>query len=230
MSYILDALRKADAQRERDPARGIHAQPVRPAAGDDARSTPAWVWLLAGGAAVCALAAGAWLWTVRAAPPAAPVTAMNAPRESAPVPIAPPPMAPAAPAMEVLPAAPPPAPAPEPVVKAAPAPARLASAPVPASAPAATPAAAPASAQKAAAPAPERLPSLAELPADVQRELPKLAITGGVYSENPAQRMLVINGQVFNEGGEPAPGVLLEQIRPRSAVLKIRGARYTVAY
>ncbi len=34
MSYILDALRKADAQRERDPAaRGIHAQPVRVAVG-----------------------------------------------------------------------------------------------------------------------------------------------------------------------------------------------------
>lgn len=28
MSYILDALKKADAQRERDPARGIHAQPA----------------------------------------------------------------------------------------------------------------------------------------------------------------------------------------------------------
>ncbi|MCC2636091.1 MAG: hypothetical protein K0S48_3977, partial [Ramlibacter sp.] len=28
MSYILDALRRADAERERDPARGIHAQPA----------------------------------------------------------------------------------------------------------------------------------------------------------------------------------------------------------
>lgn len=82
----------------------------------------------------------------------------------------------------------------------------------------------------APAPAPERLPTLAELPPDVQRELPKLTITGGVYSENPAQRMLVINGQVFNEGGEPAPGVVLVQIRPRAAVLKFRTTRYTVAY
>ena len=29
MSYILDALRKADAQRARDPARGIHALPLQ---------------------------------------------------------------------------------------------------------------------------------------------------------------------------------------------------------
>ena len=34
MSYILDALKKADAQRERDPARGIHAQPASPASGE----------------------------------------------------------------------------------------------------------------------------------------------------------------------------------------------------
>lgn len=30
MSLILDALRRADAQRERDPGRGIHAQPAAP--------------------------------------------------------------------------------------------------------------------------------------------------------------------------------------------------------
>ncbi len=33
MSYILDAFKKADAQRERDPARGIHAQPASLATG-----------------------------------------------------------------------------------------------------------------------------------------------------------------------------------------------------
>ena len=41
----------------------------------------------------------------------------------------------------------------------------------------------------------------------------KLAITGGVYSTNPAQRMLIVGGQVFNEGSEVAPGVVLEQVR-----------------
>ena len=81
-----------------------------------------------------------------------------------------------------------------------------------------------------AASASERLPSLAELPADVQRELPKLAITGGVYSHTPAQRLLIVNGQVLNEGAEAAPGVLLEQIRPKTAVLNFRGFRYGVPY
>ena len=69
-----------------------------------------------------------------------------------------------------------------------------------------------------------------ELPADVQGALPKLAITGGVYSENAAQRMLVVGGQVVNEGAELAPGVVLDQIRSRSAVLRFRGYRYAVSY
>ena len=71
---------------------------------------------------------------------------------------------------------------------------------------------------------------MSELPADVQHALPKLAISGGVYSDNPAQRMLIVGGQVMTEGQELAPGVLLEQIRPRSTVLRFRGYRYSVAY
>jgi general secretion pathway protein B len=76
----------------------------------------------------------------------------------------------------------------------------------------------------------DRVFNPAELPADVQGALPKLAITGGVYSENAAQRMLVVGGQVVNEGAELAPGVVLDQIRSRSAVLRFRGYRYAVSY
>lgn len=72
--------------------------------------------------------------------------------------------------------------------------------------------------------------SVNELPADVLRDLPRLAISGGVYSDNPAQRMLIVNGQVVGEGAEPAPGVVLEQIRAKTAVLRYRGHRYGVAY
>ena len=93
----------------------------------------------------------------------------------------------------------------------------------------------PASALVASSPLPataasNRVLSVNELPADVQRELPKLAISGGVYSDNPTQRMLIVNGQVLGEGAEPAPGVLLEQIRAKTAVLRYRGYRYAVAY
>lgn len=65
---------------------------------------------------------------------------------------------------------------------------------------------------------------------EVQAAMPRLAISGGTYSENPAQRMLIVNGQVWTEGSEPAAGVTLEQIRPGSAVLRFRGLRYAVTY
>jgi general secretion pathway protein B len=42
--------------------------------------------------------------------------------------------------------------------------------------------------------------------------------------------MLIVNGQVFNEGSEIAPGLVVEEIKSRTAVLRFRGARYTVAY
>jgi general secretion pathway protein B len=35
---------------------------------------------------------------------------------------------------------------------------------------------------------------------------------------------------VLSEGAEAAPGVLLEQIRPKTAVLNFRGYRYGVPY
>jgi general secretion pathway protein B len=42
--------------------------------------------------------------------------------------------------------------------------------------------------------------------------------------------MLIVGGQVMAEGSELAPGVTLEQIRAKSAVLRFRGLRYSVAY
>ena len=71
MSYILDALRRADAERERDPARGIHAQPaaVLPRVAQRSRAP----WALAG-LALAAVAAAAYLLAYREpGPVAAPV-------------------------------------------------------------------------------------------------------------------------------------------------------------
>lgn len=204
MSYILDALRKADAQRARDPARGIHAQPAPAMAGGASRGPRRehWIW---GGVAALILLAAVWVWfgpgPVTPAPTApAPVLRI----ESAPA--APPVALP--PAAEVLPPAPPPT-----VVAIVP------------RATAVTP-----PAVTAAPPAADRTYSLAELPADVQQALPKFSVSGGVYSANVAQRMLVVNGQVFNEGSEIAPGVVLEQIRAKVALLKFRGLRIAQPY
>lgn len=193
MSYILDALRKADAERERDPARGIHAQPATPADARTARVTPGWVW---GGAALFGAVLAAFVAWPEEPRPVAAAAPLEAP---APLPAV----------VPVATAVSPPAPAPLPTLVVA----RPASvAPTPAAAP------------------PDRILAFADLPADVQRELPKLVISGGVHSDNAAQRMLVVGGQVVNEGAELAPGVVLEQIRARNAVLRYRGYRYSVAY
>ena len=115
MSYILDALRKADAQRERDPARGIHAQPVTLSLPAENSAPVRRVWLvgmtLVAGAALLAAATWGlgWLnWFSRPVAPA--VTAVLAPTV-APIAATVPPVTPTpptqTPATEVLPAAPP---------------------------------------------------------------------------------------------------------------------------
>jgi general secretion pathway protein B len=42
--------------------------------------------------------------------------------------------------------------------------------------------------------------------------------------------MLIVNGQVFHEGDTLAPGLSLEQINLKSAVLKLKGYRYGISY
>ena len=219
MSYILDALRKADAQRERDLTRGIHAQPVALSVPEESSSPVSRIWLVLAALVVgAALLALAMWWSGWPARPAALAVVTVAPALQV-APVAP--VTPAQPATEVVPAAPPAPPPPAaPPAREAPRPAPAVTAYPPATAYPPPPAASD----------PSRLLVLAELPADVQRELPKLAISGGVYSPTPAQRLLIVNGQVLNEGVEAAPGVLLEQIRPKTAVFNFRGYRYGTPY
>ena len=73
-------------------------------------------------------------------------------------------------------------------------------------------------------------PLLSELPEEIRRLIPALAITGAVYSENPAQRLLLVNGQVLPQGATAAPEVVIEEIRARSATFTFRGSRFRVTY
>lgn len=196
MSYILDALRKADAQRQRDPSLGIHAQPARPEEDSDgsrSRFGPgAWA---AGVAAVVVLAGAGWYFSRDRAvtPPRVEVAAV------APAPV----IAPVAPSPPVATAVLPPPP------------------------PAAVPAPPPAPPSRTLPPVTSvATPAAMGLPADA----PKVVVTGGVYSVNPGQRMLIVNGQVFSEGAELGPGLVLQEIRAKSAVLTFRGSRYSVSY
>jgi general secretion pathway protein B len=239
MSYILDALRKADAQRERDPARGIHAQPARHAMGEGRPGNRfragMWAAVVAG---LVALASISWyLYQDRAASPMpAPARAEQAPAlVPAPVAVVVAPPIQVAPA--VLPApAPPPSDGPGanlgpsggdprnssiPTMRAGPQPPTTTVAPTPAAIPATSP---------PVTPVPVSQPSATAAVTGLPPDAPKLAISGGVYSADRAQRMLIVNGQVFTEGSDLGSGVVLEEIKAKSAVLRFRGARYAITY
>ena len=247
MSYILDALKRADADRERDTAAvpDLHAQ-ADAARGVLAAARPSHGWLmtLALAAAGVALAILTWRWLdaspADAAPPL-PVAQAPAPAQALA------PSTPAlAPAATIIPAAPPldasvplvaPAIAPEP----APIPS-LASKPAlpprqPAAAAAATPAvvaAAPAVAGRPSAPASaaaeSRIYSMAELPPDIRSGLPALTVGGSVYSPKAASRIVILNGQVFREGDKPVDGLIVERIGLKSTVLAFRGTRFELKH
>jgi general secretion pathway protein B len=67
---------------------------------------------------------------------------------------------------------------------------------------------------------------VAELPEALRRELPRLAISGSVYSEDPASRFVMINGEVAREGARLGPDLVLERIGTRELVLRFKGQRY----
>ncbi len=269
MSYILDALKKADAEREQGGVPGLHSRPQAPAPGDDdeepkGRTMPI-IWVGAG-AALCLIGVLSWQLLSRETPPAqasAPalpqVPGQAMPEVTAQAPVPAPVALPAAPPVMAQPSersaanVPAPAPARTPTqtpdaVANAP---RVSAAPVrqppPASPPpqAARVTAAPPPPPPPAQPAPQataqppvqaqpsaaqRLPQLHELPDHLRREIPQLTIGGAMYSEIPTQRMLIVNSQVFREGDQPYQGLILEEIRLKSAVFSYRGQRYSVNY
>jgi general secretion pathway protein B len=247
MSYILEALKKAQAERQLGNAPTIHApqaEAVQP--GVAASRKPLFIGL---GAGALVVALGALLVWQRAPAPASVATA---PAASAPLAAA----GPAAPSLAAgsasntlevsAPPAPPPRPAHVAEARAHLAPAAagragqeaLASA-APARAPAAAPATPPvpavpaprAAAVPAPAPSPEdSLPYLHQLPDMIQRDVPRVSFGGYMYSANPADRLLLVDKALRHEGEEVAPGLVLEKLLPKAAVMNFRGVRYRVAY
>ena len=234
MSYILDALRKADAERARGAVPDLHAQPVLRSSAGAAPATGAqpWAWVT-GAIAVTAVCGLAWALLTRdvgresataaapaALPPAVITAPMNAPPSApgqlAPAPTRPPPARTVArPVIDAV------RPAPrKPVADSTGLPPPAAAAPSPTQA----------QPDAAARPAEPRLYTQAELPDEIRRALPALAIGGAMYSEHAASRMLIINGQVFHERDKLAPNLTLVQIRLKTAVLDYRGYRYSVSY
>lgn len=253
MSYILDALRRADAERERGRVPGLHAQalPLRTSDNETAprqphpRPTRRLVAMVLVLTVLAMLAALAWRGFGDAGSDAAnPGTALpTPPKDDAPAisepsgaaaagtsatPAAPAGVSTARPASSTPPtaAAGSVATAPQaPVASAAPI---LAPAPpTPPAPPAARPdggARTPASADE------DTLVRVADLPPGARAGLPPLQVSGTTYADNPALRMLIVDGKVLQEGQDIAPGLRLESIGPRSAVLNQQGRRLRLTY
>jgi general secretion pathway protein B len=205
MSYILEALKKAQAERQLGTAPTIHALPLyaAPVADAGVRRKPVWIALGVGALAIAAVVV--WrlpsLWT----PAAVAAAAVPGPT-------------PVAPSQAVELARTPPAP-----VQRVPRPAVAHSAPTPG---AIKPAPAPA---RPAVPD-DGVHSLRQLPESIQREVPSLAIGGYMYSKDPADRLLLIDKVLRREGEEIAPGLTLEKLQPKSMVLNYKGYRYRVVF
>ncbi|OBV39304.1 general secretion pathway protein GspB [Janthinobacterium psychrotolerans] len=207
MSYILEALKKSQAERQLGELPSIHAPQVQLQPAASTRAAPRWpLWL---GLSLACAAAGAWWWQAKtvAAPAPAPVPVPAA----APVAVAPVPVPVVPPAPVVVKAAPP-------VIKAAP-PAPMVKAVTPPPAPAV-----------ATAPAEEATPGLRDLPEPIQRQIPPVALGGYIYSKDPADRLLLIDKVLRHEGEEVAPGLVLEKLQPKAAIFSFKGYRYRMPY
>ena len=209
MSYILEALKKSQAERQLGELPSIHAPQVQLQPAPDTsgkRRLPLWL----GVGAACAVAAAWWWWPAQTSVAPAPVAAAPVPVQ-APAPVIAPAPAPMPVPVAVKAAPPAPAPAPAPVIKAV--------TPVPVPAPVPAP-----------VPSEEVIPGLRDLPEPIQRQIPPVALGGYIYSKDPADRLLLIDKVLRHEGEEVAPGLVLEKLQPKAAIFSFKGYRYRVPY
>jgi general secretion pathway protein B len=223
VSLILDALRKANAERERGSVPSLHSQPVvPPSAGTPLKPEvrPNWLWI-AIGVALGLVAAATWVMIGRDAPAPSAATANLAPaQQSAPG------ATPAGPAAPSFP--PPPA--------AASTDARTVAEPAPWRQPEERKVARADAKDVTQVPtlgnvsAEARVYSREQLPPDIRAALPQFAIGGSVYSADPTARSLIVNGQLFRERDRLTQELALEEIKLKAAIFSFRGYRFEVLF
>ncbi len=204
MSYILEALRKSDQQRQRGVAPTLLTAQATVAA---ARQPAFWLYGLLAAVLLGAGITIGWLRPWQQAAPSRAESVAARPLESTP----------RQPAPALVPA--------KPQLPARAKPKtdgtrRDANAAVP------TKTAAPeqpvGTAAADAAPA-QTVISMAELPLSVQQELPAMTISVHAYSGNPRDRLVGINNRMLREGEYVVPGLKLEQITPDGMIFGYKG-------
>jgi general secretion pathway protein B len=216
MSYILDALCRAETERQRGQIPGLDSQAQAAPAPDGEMRRRIGAPVMIGAVLLLGLSLLALAVMLLRSPaparvdagPATPVVPAAGARPS---------LAAAAPASAAAPAPP------LPVVVSLPRPAVVATVAVTARPAAVVAPATPTVTAPGASPAPP-LP-LSALSAEQRRGLPALSVGGSIWSESAAQRFVVLNGQVVHEGEVAAPGLTVERITMRSVVLRWRELR-----
>jgi general secretion pathway protein B len=211
MSFILDALKKAESERSRSA--GPVLMDVRVVA--QRQRLPAWAWVL-GVVLLANLLLLAWILLLRK--DATPAAAAPSPAPIAQAVSATPPASITAPAM------------PEPVLTAPavePAPA------IPLPQGELPPAPPVERTQRPAAAAPPPLPRIDNLPTaqDLVAQgvpLPALQLLLLAYDDVPANRYVLLNTKRLREGDEVADGIRVETIVPRGVVLNAGGRRFVL--
>lgn len=235
MSYILEALKKSEQERQ------LGAVP-RPEAGVAMGRRPArpwWPWLLSG---VLLVNAAILLWLVLRPPRPAPLSQQETTGILAPAPaVVAEPDAPVEPVAGAPSRVPPPRAAAASALapQAGPAVEPVAPAPVAASQPAGgsvrwmappegraeTEVKAPTQPAEAVSP---QAPRWEELSAAEKNGLIRPQLDVHVYAESPAQRFVLIDLKRYREGEQLAGGGRLEAITPEGVIIEARGTRYRV--
>jgi general secretion pathway protein B len=232
MSFILDALRKAEVDRDRGRGSDLGGLPAASSPLPSARPVPPQVgpgsqvravakggrWgIIAAAVAACVLGAVAGAWWMR--PVVTQAQDDGLPRRSAP-------------------RNDPPLEAPAPSLRGPQGPTQSSSSPAPSlrdpqgptqssSAPSPSLRDPQGSKQSSSASAnpPQPWPH-SQLPPEAQRTLATWQVNGSMHSPQRSARMLIINGQVVREGDSPAAGIKILEIRPRSVVLGVQDQTY----
>lgn len=234
MSYILDALKKSDQQRQRGAAPSLRSAPAPIALPEKSSS---WRYTILVIALIGAGMLVGWLrpWQPESQSPGnSPRASSNATADAKiAVPEAPP--GSAAYPGEAAPAqAPAPAIAAEPVAPLMPRSEIVAPrAPAPAIPRIAPRVALPTTDKPASIAQPDttadqgHVMAMEELPLGIRQELPELTISMHAYSPNPAKRLVSINNKLLHEGDTAASGVKLEKITPEGMIFSFRGYRFS---
>lgn len=208
MSFILDALKKAEAERSRNLGPVLMDVRIAPAR----QRLPTWAWVLGVVLLANMLVLG---WLLLRRPAAAPVTpAVTAAS-----------VAPAAPAVAqpIAPVVVQPAPAvvEQPISQ----PAATLVAPVPAQGGAVVTAIPQTTVIEQPPLNVDNLPTMQDMLASGVT-LPPLQLSLHVYDDAPAGRYVLLNSKRMREGDELPEGIRVERITPRGVVLDVRGRRF----